>query len=261
MIKLEFSETSIQPFWIVDKTVHIGSGAENQLVINDPSLSAQHASISLQNGNYVLKDLGSQTGTFIKGQRISQRRIRNQDTIRLGNTSLQVIDAFDSANNNGTWSLISCSRHIAGREFPLQLKPGQTSIKVGRGRHCDVIFPEAYLSREHAELAPEGDQLRVTDLGSASGTYINDQRITSSLAKPGDRIRLDIYNFVLVGPVKSSPDSRETPAPEVPAPQAMQCESVASSAERDAYSGVSQLPIVIAGVVVSLIVAGLYFLG
>lgn len=261
MIKLEFSETSIQPFWILDNTVHIGSGAENQLVINDPTLSPQHASISLQNGNYVLKDLGSQTGTFIKGQRISQRRIRNQDTIQMGNTRLQVVDAFDSANNSGIWSLISCSRHIDGREFPLQLKPGQTSIKVGRGRHCDVIFPEAYLSREHAELKPEGDLLRVTDLGSASGTYINDQRITSSLARPGDRIRLDIYNFVLIGPRKSglnSPNENDPAVTEAAITQ--QKTTVSLPAEPDAISGISQLPLVIAGAVVSLIIAGLYFL-
>lgn len=260
MIKLEFSETAIPPFWVLDKTVHIGSGAENQLVINDPALSAQHASISLQDGNYVLKDLGSQTGTYIKGQRISQRRIRDRDTIQIGNTRLQVVDAFDAADASGSWSLISCSRHIDGREFPLHLKPGQTSLKVGRGRHCDVIFPEAYLSREHAELTPEGGLIRVTDLGSASGTYINDQRVTSSLARPGDRIRLDIYNFVLVGPRTAGANSRSMtdslePAP-IAAPQTTM-ESIPMKADTD--SGVSHLPFVIAGTVVSLIVAGLYF--
>ncbi len=260
MIKLEFSETATPPFWVLDQTVHIGSGAENQLVINDPALSAQHASISLQNGNYVLKDLGSQTGTYIKGQRISQRRIRNRDTIQIGNTRLQVVDAFEDADARGSWSLISCSRHIDGREFPLHLKPGQTSLKVGRGRHCDVIFPEAYLSREHAEFAPEGDLMRVTDLGSASGTYINDQRVTSRLAAPGDQIRLDIYNFVLVGPRKAGAAPQSPAGSPVAAPPLAPQPAVESTpVKADAYSGISQVPFMIVGAIVSLVVAGLYF--
>ncbi len=225
MIKLEFAELDRKPIWILDKPVHIGSDKHNQLAIRDPSLSPRHATISLENGNYMLKDLGSGTGTYIMGQRISQRSIKNGDRIRLGNVELDVIDVLEDSAQLETWTLIACSSQIGGQEYPLVPKTGHRSIKVGRADHCDLIIPETHLSREHALLELEADGIRITDLSSAAGTYINDQRITNELARSGDRIRFDIYNFVLIGPAgaesteEAVPDDRNEEIPaQSPAP-------------------------------------------
>ncbi len=203
MIKLEFAKLDRKPIWILDKPVHIGSDKHNQLSIKDPSLSPRHATISLENGSYILKDLGSETGTFVMGQRISQRSIKSGDRIRLGNVELDVIDVFENPANLQTWTLIACSSQIGGQEYPLEPKTGHRSIKVGRAEHCDLIIPETHLSREHALLELESGGVRITDLSSAAGTYINDQRVTNDIARSGDRIRFDIYNFVLIGPERA----------------------------------------------------------
>jgi pSer/pThr/pTyr-binding forkhead associated (FHA) protein len=48
------------------------------------------------------------------------------------------------------------------------------------------------LSREHARLVIEGEQITVTDLGSTNGTYVNGTRLQKCIAtilRSGDTIR------------------------------------------------------------------------
>ena len=64
--------------------VRLGRGGDNDIVLADVSVSRHHASIEAANGAFELKDLNSQNGTFVGGQRITQARISDGDAIRLG---------------------------------------------------------------------------------------------------------------------------------------------------------------------------------
>lgn len=57
----------------------------------------------------------------------------------------------------------------------------------------DFYDPEGYVSRNHARITMERRRYLVTDLDSANGTYVNDERIPPHQPRPlrqGDRIRL-----------------------------------------------------------------------
>ena len=45
------------------------------------------------------------------------------------------------------------------------------------------------MSRRHAQILRREDALVLEDLGSAVGTYVNDQRITAHILSDGDRVR------------------------------------------------------------------------
>src|SRR4051794_4882088 len=67
------------PSWI------IGSGADCDLVVAQPTVSGRHCRLTRGGEGYVLEDLGSSNGTYVNGARItSPTRVRAADHITLG---------------------------------------------------------------------------------------------------------------------------------------------------------------------------------
>jgi hypothetical protein len=66
----------------------IGSSAlKAELVLPDPDIAPQHAMIKGYGTHFMLKDM-SLNGTFVNHKRIENTQLKNQQTIRLGNTEL-----------------------------------------------------------------------------------------------------------------------------------------------------------------------------
>jgi pSer/pThr/pTyr-binding forkhead associated (FHA) protein len=72
-----------------------------------------------------------------------------------------------------------------GGEFPVTTdKP----IVVGRSSDLDMVLVEDMVSRKHARIAMQGDQIWIEDLGSTNGTFVNGEKIKRSRLKEGDRV-------------------------------------------------------------------------
>jgi hypothetical protein len=71
-----------------DAVVNIGRRLENQLVIDDPRVSRNHAQLRAIKGRFVLFDLNSTGGTFVNGQRTSQTVLYPGDVISLAGVAL-----------------------------------------------------------------------------------------------------------------------------------------------------------------------------
>jgi len=65
-------------------TTRIGRALDNDIVVADASVSRHHATIENSNGNYRLRDLGSQNGTFVGGERITEAPLGNGAAVRIG---------------------------------------------------------------------------------------------------------------------------------------------------------------------------------
>ncbi len=57
-------------------------------LFKDEAIAARHAALHALGMRFDLEDLGSETGTFVNGQRISRQSLRNGDRIYLGETVL-----------------------------------------------------------------------------------------------------------------------------------------------------------------------------
>lgn len=68
---------------------------------------------------------------------------------------------------------------------------------VGRREDCDLRIPLGEVSRKHARFVRDGDMIKLEDLGSANGTYLNGQRVQESLLAPGDTIQVGPVVFVI----------------------------------------------------------------
>ena len=67
----------------------------------------------------------------------------------------------------------------------IDLLPGRTLV-VGRAVTSDVPIYDPTISRKHAEIALADGGVRVKDLGSSNGTFLNGARVTEVEAGPND---------------------------------------------------------------------------
>jgi pSer/pThr/pTyr-binding forkhead associated (FHA) protein len=203
MLKIQFKDNRHPPLWVVEKLYSIGSATDNNLVLGDTGIDALHARLISSENKVFLKDNNSQNGCFVNGQRVTHKEIFPGDVIKLGAVEIEVLDphkAGSQTNNSNDlppWRLVSDSSWLAGKSFEI---PRDQSFVIGRGTQCDIVIPGTHLSRRHAELTPQGSSLRVKDLNSANGTFLNDRRVEEAVAYSGDRLRIDVYSFRLVGP-------------------------------------------------------------
>lgn len=58
--------------------------SKNSIVFRDDTVSRQHARIEWRKDHYQLEDLGSANGTFVNGQKVSQVRIEDGNSFKLG---------------------------------------------------------------------------------------------------------------------------------------------------------------------------------
>ncbi len=76
----------------------IGRQPDNHLIVRDSRVSRTHARIVVENGAYVLEDIGSRHGTFVNGKRLQRKVLENSDRIELGAPdSYQLLFALDGA--------------------------------------------------------------------------------------------------------------------------------------------------------------------
>jgi pSer/pThr/pTyr-binding forkhead associated (FHA) protein len=93
------------------------------------------------------------------------------------------------------------------RTFPLS----RNIVIVGRREDCDLRIPLGDVSRKHCRIVVE-DGLRIQDLGSSNGTYVNNQRVQETDLNPGDVIRIGPVTFVVQ--INGEPPDDEIQLPE-----------------------------------------------
>jgi HD-GYP domain-containing protein (c-di-GMP phosphodiesterase class II) len=81
----------------------------------------------------------------------------------------------------------------------INLTSGQT-LTFGRLKTCDVQLDDESVSRRHCTMQVRDNVCVVTDLQSANGTFVNDERVATADLKPGDVLRVGETVAELVNP-------------------------------------------------------------
>ena len=84
-----------------------------------------------------------------------------------------------------TYALKFISGRYQGTEFPIS---DDSEILIGRSPELDLVLAEDKVSRKHAKIGLDGQDLQIIDLGSTNGTYVNGERIRRQQLKTDDRI-------------------------------------------------------------------------
>ena len=108
--------------------------------------------------------------------------------------------------------------------------PDSTTV-IGRRGDCDLCIPLKTVSRRHCQFNQNKETIKIRDLGSRSGTFLNGKRIDEAAVKAGDYIRIGplIFGLQINGrpenivppkPVKPKP-AKPKPAPKAPKGKAL----------------------------------------
>jgi Zn-dependent protease with chaperone function len=66
-----------------------GRGSSARLRLHDRAVSRRHFEVAWDAGGYVIRDLGSNNGTFVNGRRVTSARLHDGDVVRAGFTELE----------------------------------------------------------------------------------------------------------------------------------------------------------------------------
>lgn len=174
---------------LTDEIVTIGRSPHNTVVINNDQLSRTHVRLVRAGPDYELHDLGSSSGTFINGQRVTTSwLLPPMCLIELGDA---VTLAYERTPVSDADSTVSAAERRSDQLF-LVVNLGQDveriyaleseAITIGRDLSNNIVLPDPEVSRWHLELQRQGSGYTVRDLGSTNGTILNGLRLTGTRA-------------------------------------------------------------------------------
>jgi diguanylate cyclase (GGDEF)-like protein len=87
-----------------------------------------------------------------------------------------------------------------GRKYSLEAP----SLTLGRSNKCDIQIDQESVSRAHSKVVNAGRSVRIRDLGSTNGTYVNDELVEECTLSDGDLIKIGrtIFKFLSGGNIE-----------------------------------------------------------
>src|ERR1700756_3900552 len=82
----------------------------------------------------------------------------------------------------------------AGSRFRLD----QLVTSAGRDPSSDIFLDDVTVSRRHAEFRRDSGEIRVVDIGSLNGTYVNREAVDSVVLANGDEIQMGKFRLVFL---------------------------------------------------------------
>ncbi len=87
-----------------------------------------------------------------------------------------------------SWCIVPRLIIIKGVDEGKQFELGEPVISVGRDATSQFRLHDTEVSRRHAEFRQVGGDYQLVDVGSANGTFVNNQKVTEAILRSGDHI-------------------------------------------------------------------------
>lgn len=176
------------------KKISVGRSPDNNVVLQDNTVSGHHAFITVSGQNIYIEDNNSRNGVIVNGSKVKNSIIQFGDDIKLGDCSLNLMmishllkdENIVASPSNGDFTKTSYQ------------ESGKKQIKIGRAIDNDIIINDPYISGHHAVMMiDDSGNMVIQDLNSANGTFVNRQRISIQNVSMGDSVQLGTYKLSL----------------------------------------------------------------
>jgi len=246
---LKLGDNVLHSYTFDKDLMSIGRSRDNDIVVENLSVSRNHARIRRQNGKFILTDLNSANGTYVNGVRVSKTEIVHDDIITIGKHKLcfsNQVAKDDSSRLGGVETdctvvvdlsakpvLCITEGKLKGQEF--SLTKFETSIGKAPGNDI-VLGDDWFLGKKQAVIVRRGNsEYEIHDMGGIRKTRVNGEQLEEPrVLKPGDVI--EFHNTKCVFQLSS-----DAPVASGRLPQEMSLED-SIFASSGAYQGVGTLP-------------------
>ncbi len=211
--------------------ITIGRLKENNIVIDNPGVSGQHARIAIDARGWVLKDLGSKNGTFINEKPVKTHLLNIGDVITIGrhiivyNDDSATTHTADNFRNVASqpFSEADYTMFMETRDFkkmllqsaPEKVKQKPTAfvrfliggkgtvelskgiITIGKGRESDIVvqgFLSYFVGYLAATISKTPENYYISSVKGLIKAKVNNERIKGS-------VRLRNRDIIKVGPL------------------------------------------------------------
>ncbi len=130
---------------------------------NEVRMADLHATVTRRDGDYVLEDAGSSTGTWLRIQGIEGRHLAHGELVWLG---AQILMALKT---DGGWAV---AHYKGGAHQQTYAVDPPRGLFIGHADGVELDAADRTLSRRHAQFKIDAQGLKVTDLGSTNGTLV-----------------------------------------------------------------------------------------
>lgn len=194
--------------------VSIGRAQENDIVINNLSVSRYHAIIYYKGGKVVIKDMGSSNGTFVNGAKIDETDLWIGDIVLIGKHAIKFSkeeeqrpeDDLSFQGEGGTVMVDSRTQEkflekLKSNPFKaprLILSDGREIeingdyFTVGKGDNSNLKIDGFFIRNPHAKIIKLQDgTYRIISMGSfLRPNTVNGSKVKEKVLRDGDIIKI-----------------------------------------------------------------------
>lgn len=218
-IQVWFNDLLKEEFELSGDRISIGRTSDNQIRIDNPSVSSHHAVLVQQNAQFYVEDQGSKNGTFVNGKPATTTPLQYGDEIRIVQYTLKFCqDASGVGNavgkgeqliNQNATIAVDASRinalvgnteeptlpngvarlYIDQKGAQQKLTLERASYQIGKAKYCDVNTGGWFAPKVAAVIERRKNGYTLTP--KAGKVLVNGQKLSQpAVLKHGDRIQV-----------------------------------------------------------------------
>ncbi len=167
--------------------ITLGSDSENDIQLDDSSVSSPHIMIRVNQGSYLLYDMGSTAGTWVNGNSVQGAFLKDGSRVSIGGTDLFYSKLGGEEGKPSKGVLLVRSGPSTGKSFNV----GENDLVIGRAPGEDgAQVDDPAISQRHAMVRTTEHGSVIYDLGSFNGTKVDEVSLAGTALNSGDIVKV-----------------------------------------------------------------------
>jgi pSer/pThr/pTyr-binding forkhead associated (FHA) protein len=196
--------------------ISIGRLPQNDIVIDNLSVSRRHLVISKTQDRYILRDCESKNGTYLNDQPVTEAALSDGDIITIGKYQIIFQEQGGEAANVSSMdqTVIIPHFHADANPDPLKIQYPQRApriyrrssheeyvidrdeVLIGRGRKADIRLKGLFGPRASITIIRRGDDYLLRKTDGSSTLNINGEEMEEKVLEEEDLIAIGTEEFV-----------------------------------------------------------------